>query len=111
MKDTPFGQNTRMRVLYEYFAKAGDVTEANAWEHVYRCLLWMNLGAGLVHIYDSNHMQPGGVFHDRAVRFTKLLCDHWDIPQKGSAGPDRLSLQRLCCGMGAAAEECSRKGD
>ncbi len=71
-----------MRVLEEYFAGAGEVNEANAWEHVYRCLLWMNVGAGLAHIYDSNHMQSGGVFNARAVRFTELLCKRWNISQK-----------------------------
>lgn len=71
-----------MRVLEEYFAGVREVTEANAWEHVYRCLLWMNVGAGLAHIYDSNHMQPGGGFHSRAVRFTDLLCAHWSISRK-----------------------------
>lgn len=71
-----------MRVLEGYFAEAGEVTESNAWEHVYRCLLWMNVGAGLAHIYDSNHMQPGGVFHSRAVRFTELLCERWKITPK-----------------------------
>jgi hypothetical protein len=64
--DSPFGQRTRMRVLDEYFANAQIVTIDNAWEHVYKCLLWMNQGAGLAHIYDSNHMQPGGNFHSRA---------------------------------------------
>jgi hypothetical protein len=68
-----------MRVLEDYFSHAGVVNANNAWEHVYRCLLWMNLGAGLAHIYDSNHMQAGGVFHDRAVRFTDLLCQRWNI--------------------------------
>jgi hypothetical protein len=63
-----------MRVLEEYFAQAGEITAENAWEHVYRCLLWMNEGAGLAHIYDSNHMQAGGNFHSRAVRFTDELC-------------------------------------
>ena len=71
-----------MRVLEEYFAQAGVVDETNAWEHVYRCLLWMNLGAGLAHIYDSNHMQQGGVFHGRAVRFTELLCGRWGITRR-----------------------------
>lgn len=80
--DTPFGQATRMRVLEEYFAQAATPTEADAWEHVYHCLLWMNLGAGLAHIYDSNHMQPGGVFHGRAARFTELLCKHWQITRR-----------------------------
>lgn len=63
-----------MRVLAEYFAQAGEVTAENAWEHVYHCLLWMNQGAGLAHIYDSNHMQQGGNFYSRAIRFTDELC-------------------------------------
>lgn len=75
-----------MRVLEEYFADAGEVNETNAWEHVYRCLLWMNVGAGLAHIYDSNHMQPRGVFHARAARFTDLLCKHWSIPPEELPG-------------------------
>jgi hypothetical protein len=63
-----------MRVLEAYFAQAGEVTADNAWQHIYRCLLWMNQGAGLAHIYDSNHMQLGGNFHSRAIRFTEELC-------------------------------------
>lgn len=78
----PFGQATRMRVLEGYWANAGEITAENAWEHVYRCLLWMNIGAGLAHIYDSNHMQVGGVWHERAVRFTDLLCKHWNVSRK-----------------------------
>jgi hypothetical protein len=68
-----------MKVLEQYLAGAGSVTAENAWEHVYRCLLWMNEPAGLAHIYDSNHMQPGGNFHSRAAKFTELLCQHWGI--------------------------------
>jgi hypothetical protein len=78
-KDTPFSRATRMRVLKGYFQSAGPVTEDNAWEHVYHCLLWFDVGARLAHIYDSNHMQSGGTFHSRAVRFTDLLCSHWKI--------------------------------
>jgi hypothetical protein len=85
-KDTPFGRGTRLRVLREYFAQAGPVTEYNAWEHVYRCLLWFNSTAGLAHIYDSNHMQRGGNFHARAVCFTELLCKHWQIVLKELPG-------------------------
>lgn len=83
----PFGKETRLRVLGEYFAGAGDVTADNAWEHVYKCLLWMNEAAGLAHIYDSNHMQPGGNFHGRAVRFTDALCAAWHV--------DRSALPHL----------------
>lgn len=85
-KDTPFGRGTRMRVLKDYFATAGEVTDDNGWEHVYRCLLWFNIGAGLAHIYDSNHMQKGGNFHSRAVRFTDFLCAHWKISRKELPG-------------------------
>lgn len=68
-----------MRVLKHYLTAAGDLTAENAWEHVYRCLLWFDIGAKLAHIYDSNHMQKGGTFHTRAERFTKLLCSQWGI--------------------------------
>lgn len=68
-----------MRVLKHYLASAGELAAENAWEHVYRCLLWFDIGAKLAHIYDSNHMQKGGTFHSRAVRFTNLLCTHWGI--------------------------------
>lgn len=84
-RDSPFGRATRMRILDKYFAAAGSVSSSNAWEHVYRCLLWMNEGAGLAHIYDSNHMQPGGGFHGRAVRFTEALCAHWNVDRTGLA--------------------------
>lgn len=80
--ESPFGRANRVRVLEEYFASAGSVSAANAWEHVYRCLLWMNQAAGLAHIYDSNHMQPGGNFHSRAVRFSDELCRRWQISRK-----------------------------
>ena len=62
MPASPFGKETRIRILKEYFKDAGEVSEENAWEHVYRCLLWINTTAGLAHIYNSNHMQPGGGF-------------------------------------------------
>lgn len=85
LDNTPFGRATRMRILAAYFDNAGDVRAGNAWEHVYRCLLWMNESAGLAHIYDSNHMQPGKVFHSRAVRFTDTLCALWQVDRSGLA--------------------------
>lgn len=83
--DTPFGQATRMAVLNAYLEVAGELTPENAWTHVYRCLLWMNVSAGLAHIYDSNHMQPGGGFHGRAIRFTEELCRLWNTDRPGMA--------------------------
>lgn len=82
-KPSPFGQLTRMRVLEEYFKQAGDVTVENAWEHVYRCLLWMDAATpSLAHIYDSNHMARGGVFHHRAVKFTEILCEKLGVSRR-----------------------------
>jgi hypothetical protein len=77
---SPFGEATRLNVLAEYLAQAGrPVTIENAWEHVYRLLLSIDQRTGLAHVYDANHMQPGGTFHGRAVRFTQLLCKRWGI--------------------------------
>lgn len=75
----PFGRDSRIQVLTEYFETAGVVTAENAWEHVYKCLLWMNEATGLAHIYDANHMRVGGFFHVRAIRFTDELCKEWKI--------------------------------
>jgi hypothetical protein len=81
--NTPFSQPARMRVFEQYLANAGSITEDNAWEHVYRCLLWWNEGAGLAHIYDSNHMQPGKPWHYRAQRFTDSLASLWNTDRRG----------------------------
>ncbi len=74
-----FGQRTRQRVLDEYLQTAGTITAPNAWEHVYHTLLWMDERTQLAHIYDANHMQRGGNFYARAVRFTDLLCQHFGV--------------------------------
>ena len=71
-----------MRVLEEYLAGAGAITPENAWQHVYRCLLWIDEAAHLAHIYDSNHMQRGGVFRARAVTFTNILCERLGVRRK-----------------------------
>jgi hypothetical protein len=85
---SPFGRETRLRVLNEYFSQSGAVTAENSWEHVYRCLLWIDEGTRLAHIYDSNHMQMGGNFHQRAVRFTDALCERWSVTRRDL--PNRL---------------------
>ncbi len=37
-----FGAGNRARLLARYFEMAGSVTPANAWQHVYRLLLWID---------------------------------------------------------------------
>ncbi len=69
-------------MLEEYFREAGEVTAANAWQHVYRVLLWLDERTQLAHIYDSNHMQQGGAFYSRAVRFTDEVSKELSIDRK-----------------------------
>lgn len=79
---SPFGQKTRARGIAQYMAKAGPITIENAWEHVYRLLLSIDRRTRLAHVMDSNHMQPGGSWHERAARFTSLLCEAWGVEQR-----------------------------
>lgn len=78
-KPSPFGVQTRRRALQLYLEGCGPVTADNAWEHVYHLLLSVDRRTRLAHVYDANHMQPGGNFYSRARLFTELLCVHWGI--------------------------------
>lgn len=81
MAASPFGKATRSRALRQFEAELEQaVTAENAWEAVYRLLLSIDSRTGLAHVYDANHMQPGGNFHARAQRFSRLLCKRWSIP-------------------------------
>ncbi len=81
----------RLRALRDYVATSGLVDADNAWGLVYRLLLSMDRRTKLAHVYDANHMQPGGSFHSRAVRFTTLLAKEWMIePSALGAEVDRM---------------------
>ena len=90
-KPSPFGRETRLAALDEYLSQCGAVTAENAWEHMYRLLLSIDRRTRLAHVYDGSHMQKGGNFHSRAVRFTELLCQHW-----GSNRIDFISRSTSC---------------
>jgi hypothetical protein len=83
--DNPFGEAVRQRALVEYMSGAGEVTPENAWLHVYRLLLSIDRRTKLAHVYDANHMQPGGTFHSRAQRFTDLLCAEFGVSRNALA--------------------------
>jgi hypothetical protein len=75
--DSPFGRATRVKALRAYMGEATyarSLTAEAAWEHVYRLLLSVDRRTQLAHVYDSNHMQKGGVWHKRAIKFTEALC-------------------------------------
>jgi hypothetical protein len=80
--DSPFGSKTRQAIVEDYFRAHPDpAPTSEAWKHVYRLLLWIDQGTGLAHVYDANHMQKGGNFYERAVRFTDALCAKLAVPK------------------------------
>lgn len=64
-----FGAENRARLLARYFDKAGKITAANAWQHVYRLLLWIDRTTALAHCYESDKSQPGRPWYARSLAF------------------------------------------
>lgn len=65
----PFGAESRRQMLDAWFAAAPAPTPANAWQHVYRLLLWIDRTTGLAHCYESDKSQPGRPWYERSLRF------------------------------------------
>src|SRR5205809_5095055 len=64
-----FGAENRARLLERYFEQAGSVNVANAWQHVYRLLLWIDRTTALAHCYESDKAQPGRPWYARSLAF------------------------------------------
>lgn len=64
-----FGAENRARLLERYFEQARPVTAANAWQHVYRLLLWIDRTTALAHCYESDKAQPGRPWYARSLAF------------------------------------------
>jgi hypothetical protein len=64
-----FGADNRRRLLDEWFARRGLPSWSNAWEHVYRLLLWIDRTTGLAHCYESDKSQPGRPWYRRSLAF------------------------------------------
>lgn len=64
-----FGVENRARLLERYFASAEPVTPENAWQHVYRLLLWIDRTTALAHCYESDKAQPGRPWYARSLAF------------------------------------------
>lgn len=73
-----FGAESRAQLLNEYFEKAGTITAANAWLHVYRLLLWTDRTTGLVHCYESDKTQPGRPWYARSLAFHDWLAKSFE---------------------------------
>lgn len=64
-----FGADNRARLLDLYFNQARSVTVANAWQHIYRLLLWIDRTTALAHCYESDKAQPGRPWYARSLAF------------------------------------------
>lgn len=68
-----FGAENRARLLEEYFQHE-IVTAGNAWQHVYRLLLWIDRTTALAHCYESDKAQPGRAWYARSLAFHDWIC-------------------------------------
>lgn len=75
-----FGLESRRRMLDEYFTSAGEITSSNAWQHVYRLLLWIDRTTGLAHCYESDKAQPGRPWYARSLAFHAWVSEALEIP-------------------------------
>jgi len=74
-----FGAGNRARLLARYFHSAGAVTSANAWQHIYRLLLWIDKTTALAHCYESDKAQPGRAWYARSLAFHDWLSTEFNI--------------------------------
>lgn len=79
--DRPFGEESRRQLLQEYFGTRG-VTPANAWQHVYRLLLWIEPRTGLAHCYEGDKAQPGRPWYARSLAFHAWLADQFGVAER-----------------------------
>jgi hypothetical protein len=74
-----FGSENRARLLERYFDQAGAVTPANAWQHVYRLLLWVDRTTALAHCYESDKAQPGRAWYARSLAFHDWVSNALEV--------------------------------
>lgn len=91
-----FGATNRRRILAEYFAGAGEVTAVNAWQHVYRLLLWINPTISLAHCYESDKCQPNKSWYARSLAFHAWVAQQLGVtPMELREEIDRLFREAL----------------
>jgi hypothetical protein len=74
-----FGAKNRARLIDLYFEDHAAPTSEQAWEHVYRLLLWIDLTTGLAHCYESDKCQPGKNWYGRSLAFHDWLARALDV--------------------------------
>ena len=76
-----FGAANRSRLIDTYFASRGSAAlkATDAWEHVYRLLLWVDQTTGLAHCYESDKCQPGKNWYSRSLAFHDWVSTALDV--------------------------------
>jgi len=77
--DRAFGAGNRARLLARYFETAAPISPANAWQHVYRLLLWIDRTTALAHCYESDKAQPGRPWYARSLAFHDWLSRELNV--------------------------------
>ena len=95
---TPFGKESRIRILRQHLGDAGTITAATAWQFIYRELLWIDGSTGLAHLYESDKAQPGRPWYDRSVVFTNMLCERFGNISRENLRQQIDKLFRACLG-------------
>ena len=72
---SPFGRDSRVRIIKQNLAGFGTPTIESAWRFIYEELLWIDGSTGLAHLYESDKAQPGRPWYDRTSIFTDMLCE------------------------------------
>lgn len=75
-----FGSENRTRLLERYFGNVESVAPANAWQHVYRLLLWIDRTTALAHCYESDKAQPGRAWYARSLSFHDWVSAALGVP-------------------------------
>ena len=78
----PFGEECRAYILDRHFSGAGPVSASNAWEHVYRLLLWVDPTTALTHCYESDKSQPGRHWYSRSLAFHQFVSERLGVAPK-----------------------------
>ncbi len=83
-----FGAENRARLIDRYFEQAARVTTSNAWQHVYRLLLWIDRTTALAHCYESDKAQPGRLWYARSLAFHDWVSSQLGV--EPTALPDEI---------------------
>jgi hypothetical protein len=102
--DRAFGSDNRNKLIDRYFRTPGrkDIVPENAWEHVYRLLLWSDPTTGLAHCYESDKSQPGKPWYARSLAFHEWVCSALDVEPAALAQEIDWLFIEACSDLAAA---------